>query len=462
MMEQDIINGHDAEIDVPEDRQNGVVNGEDSGNAGNNVEKGLDSISSEFRIKRKAKRLIKQLSKEVVTNGAAVIPSTRFLKNSRKPRNGFGRGLPKKGGAGGKGVWGKLGSELEEADVDMNDPNYDSDSLENGDIELKTIIPEMSDEDIHKSVEPILLEYFEHGDTQEAALALEELGINHNSKRFMIPMLTVEIALEHKPSHREMTSVLISDLYGRIVSQRDIAKAFDTLLRNLPDLILDTPEAPTLLGNFIARAVADDCLPPKYVQSYKDKQRDRVESECDYAREALARADTLLTMKHGLVRLDNVWGVGGGLRPVKYLTRQMTLLLKEYLSSGDLHEAERCLRELEVPHFHHELVYEAVLMTIEAINGHTEEMMCKLLKSFYAAIIITPEQMERGFLRVYEDMPDICVDVPLAYTVLERFVDRCQKVGLCSDEVMKKLPSRGRKRFVSEGDGGRVKPHDYV
>lgn len=63
-------------------------------------------------------------------------------------------------------------------------------------------------------------------------------------------------------------------------------------------------------------------------------------------------------MKHGLVRLDNVWGLGGGLRPVKYLTRQMTLLLQEFVSSGDLEEAIRCLRSLEVPHFHHELVYE--------------------------------------------------------------------------------------------------------
>lgn len=36
----------------------------------------------------------------------------------------------------------------------------------------------------------------------------------------------------------------------------------------------------------------------------------------------------------------------------------MNLLLKEYLTSGDVLEAERCLRDLEVPHFHHELVYE--------------------------------------------------------------------------------------------------------
>lgn len=37
---------------------------------------------------------------------------------------------------------------------------------------------------------------------------------------------------------------------------------------------------------------------------------------------------------------------------------QMNLLLKEYLISGDVSEAEHCLRDLEVPHFHHELVYE--------------------------------------------------------------------------------------------------------
>nr|CAD7446600.1 unnamed protein product [Timema bartmani] len=174
-------------------------------------------------------------------------------------------------------------------------------------------------------------------------------------------------------------------------------------------------------------------------------------------RQALLRADTLLSMKHGLVRLDNVWGVGGGLRPVKYLVRQMNLLLQEYLSSGDLHEAQRCLMDLEVPHFHHELVYEAVVMVIEAISGQVEEAMCRLLKILSSAIIITPDLMERGFLRVYEDMPDICLDVPLAYTVLERFVERCHKAGFLTDPVIKKMPSRGRKRFVSEGDGGRVK-----
>ena len=50
---------------------------------------------------------------------------------------------------------------------------------------------------------------------------------------------------------------------------------FDILLQQLNDLSLDTPNASEVLGNFIARAVADDCLPPSYVQNHqnlKEKQ----------------------------------------------------------------------------------------------------------------------------------------------------------------------------------------------
>ena len=38
---------------------------------------------------------------------------------------------------------------------------------------------------------------------------------------------------------------------------------------------------------------------------------------------ALDRAAVLLTMKREMVRLDNVWGVGGGLRPVKHLVKEV-------------------------------------------------------------------------------------------------------------------------------------------
>lgn len=47
--------------------------------------------------------------------------------------------------------------------------------------------------------------------------------------------------------------------------------AFEMLLINLPDLILDTPDAPTVLGNYLARAVADVCMPPNVMKVLKDK-----------------------------------------------------------------------------------------------------------------------------------------------------------------------------------------------
>uniref|UniRef100_A0A1B0D8Z0 MI domain-containing protein n=1 Tax=Phlebotomus papatasi TaxID=29031 RepID=A0A1B0D8Z0_PHLPP len=301
------------------------------------------------RVKRKAKRLVKHNSGErAPTNTMDFVVPHRRWKNSRRSRNGYGRGLPKKGGAGGKGVWGLPGSEILEEDFeDHNDPNYDSDDKN---IELKEVIPDITPEEYFKRVEPIFLEYYEHGDTLEVAQSLYEETTE--VLRPLVTSIAIEIAMDHKQSHREMTSVLISDLYGRVVSGRDISRGFDMVLKNLPDLILDTPEAPTILGNFIARAVADDCVPPRYVTNPE------VEELNEYAIVALKRADTLLNMKKGWAHLDNVWGMGGPLRPVKIITKQMTLLLQEYLSSRDIKEAHRCLLSLEVPHFHHELVYE--------------------------------------------------------------------------------------------------------
>lgn len=302
--------------------------------------------------KKRAKKIARQNSKEAaigVSGAPNFIAPQRRWKNSRRSRNGQGRGLPKKGGAGGKGVWGKIGSELlEELEIDADDPNYDPDTYNN--VELKEIVPEMTLEEFTKKLEPIILEYYDHGDTHEVADSLDEFMTG--AMRSYVSKVSVEIAMEHKQSHREMTSVLLSDLYGRCITSKDIVRGFDVLLEDLPDLILDTPEATTVLGNFIARAVADDCIPPRYVTHPEGTPTN------EFARAALTHANTHLCMQTGWAHLDDVWGVGGALRPVKNITKQMNLLLQEYLMSRDIPEAHRCIQQLEVPHFHHELVYE--------------------------------------------------------------------------------------------------------
>lgn len=73
-------------------------------------------------------------------------------------------------------------------------------------------------------------------------MLLKELNLGHN--RYEFTSLAVSLSLEGKASHRELTSRLLSDLSGKVLSERDMSHAFDKMLKELPDLILDTPEAP--------------------------------------------------------------------------------------------------------------------------------------------------------------------------------------------------------------------------
>uniref|UniRef100_A0A8D0ACR6 Programmed cell death protein 4 n=1 Tax=Sander lucioperca TaxID=283035 RepID=A0A8D0ACR6_SANLU len=410
----------------------------------------------EARLKAKAKRRLRKSSSRNSTSESFSesgelsgsdphSPKGKVNASDRKSRTGKGRGLPKKGGAGGKGVWGAAGMVYEDEEPDMRDPNYD----ESGDTVYATVVPEVDEKELEKMVNPIVQEYFEHGDTKEVQMLLK--GLNLGQHKYEFSSLAVSLSLEGKASHRELTSRLLSDLSGKMLSQSEMARAFDKILKELPDLILDTPEAPQMLGQFIARAIADHVLPMSFLDCYKGKV------DCDHARVALDRAEVLLNMKREMVRLDNVWGVGGGLRPVKHLVKEMNLLLKEYLISGDVSEAEHCLRDLEVPHFHHELVYEAVVMVLESKGDTASHMMIKLLQSFWKTGLITVDQMNRGFQRVYDELPEINLDVPHAHSIMETFVDLCYQESVITKQLRDACPARGRKRFVSEGDGGAIK-----
>ncbi|XP_071827208.1 programmed cell death protein 4-like [Apostichopus japonicus] len=438
--------------------ENGHITSEDHVEAldGNDNEQQLTSISvDEGRIFRKAKRRLKKSpSKELQDQtGNGIALQTVKEKNLRRSRTG-NRGLPKKGGGGGKGTWGKAGEIYEENDKDcrdINDPNYDSETQ--GDYLVKTVTPMLSGQDLLEVLRPIVQEFFEHGDTKEVLAYLSNLNIQEDNLHH-VPALAVTMALEGKADHKEMTSVLLSDLRGKkLLTEEELSFAFDHLLNSLRDLSLDTPDAPLVVGQFIARAVADDCLPPKFLQEFQ------ASVDCDFSKKALERAALLLNMKHGISRLDNIWGVSGGTRPVKQLSKKMIMLLKEYLSSKDSAEAITCIQELAVPHFHHELVYEAAVIVLEAADRNAAEQMGKLLKLLLDAAIITSYQFNTGFERAFDALPDLVLDVPFAYQLMEQFGDVCVREGAMSLLLRNKVPVRGRKRFVSEGDGGRVKEY---
>lgn len=373
----------------------------------------------------------------------------KMMDKDRHSRTGR-RGIPKKGGAGGKGTWGKPTDLYDESGYlhDSRDPNYDS-AEEEASYLVSPSSPHMDLDEFEKRAENIFKEYFDHGDSQEVAASLEEFNIR-NIKHEIVRVL-ITVALEEKAANRELASVLLSDLFGHVINYRDFVMGFDAILSQLSELSLDTPDAPHIVGNFIARCVADDCLPPVYVTNHTEVTDPKMIA-------ALKRAQLLLSMKHGIARLDNVWGVGGGQRPVMFIIGKMNLLLKEYLSSGDCEEAVRCLRELEVPHFHHELVYEAVVLVLEDGQEETARSICSLLCYMAVTTIITQDQLNTGFIRVFNDMTDIVLDAPNAYHTLSKFVEKGMEAGFVTQMIAQQVPNRGRKRYVSEGDGGAFKP----
>ncbi|KAM8878558.1 programmed cell death protein 4b isoform 1-T2 [Spinachia spinachia] len=453
----------DSLVSEEEDNTGSLVNKNLKNEVNGNWLSSTSSSIHEARLKAKAKRRLRKNSSRDsgrgdsfsdtgdVVRGTSVAPASPKSKLlDRKSRLGKGRGLPKKGGAGGKGVWGRSGEVYEQEAVDQKDPNYDE-AQEN--CVYETVVPPLDERDFENTVSPILQEYFEHGDTNEVAELLAELNLG--PMRSDVPSLAVSLALEAKASHRELTSRLLADLCGPVLSRSDMEVSFDKLLLELPDLVLDTPGAPQLVGQFIAQAVSDQILSKSYIEAYKGRV------DCEYTRVSLDRAAVLLRMSMEGLRIDNQWGPGGGQRPVTQLIKEMNLLLKEYVLSGDSKEAERCLRDLEVPHFHHEFVYEAIVMVLESKGEKTLEMVLQLLKSLSVSTVITLDQMRRGYERVYMDIAEINIDVPRAYFLLEQFVDKSFSTGVIDVKLRDLCPCRGRKRFISEGDGGVVKAESY-
>ena len=67
-----------------------------------------------------------------------------------------------------------------------------------------------------------MAEYYDHGDTHEVFLSIDEMkNLKQSRANHLVIVTCVELAMDHKPSHREMTSVLLADLYGHLLYEQD-------------------------------------------------------------------------------------------------------------------------------------------------------------------------------------------------------------------------------------------------
>ncbi|VDN12302.1 unnamed protein product, partial [Dibothriocephalus latus] len=187
-----------------------------------------------------------------------------YSKNSRKSRNGF---RPEAKKQSNKDVWIRVSDELDELELDHGDPDYDSD--ENVPIIVDHVNAVLTDEDFDEFFSSLVHEYYDHCKTEEVIDALKELTLSPLQRR-RLPLMAINLALQHKMSHCELTSELLSEMCGKVISMSAMQQGFHLLLDELADIVLDVPKAPEYVGRFIARGVADDILPPKFVQQYKE------------------------------------------------------------------------------------------------------------------------------------------------------------------------------------------------
>ena len=64
------------------------------------------------------------------------------------------------------------------------------------------------------------------------------------------------------------------------------------------------------------------------------------------------------------------------------------------------------------------------------------------MNNIYKSVNALLLSAKQGVKRIFDEMPDICIDVPAAYSVLEKMGDKMFQLGVLSEALYKDLPAR--------------------
>lgn len=227
------------------------------------------------------------------------------------------------------------------------------------------------------------------------------------------------MSLDKDDRERELVSQLLSVLYPNIFSSNAIGKGFERLFEIADEIEKDAPAARAILATYLARAVVDEVLPPSFLA-------DAV--ICTLGGDIVDQAKLMLSREHGSAKLERSWGPGDG-RPVEDMKVSIDQILQEYLLSRDVSEALRCFRELKAPLYFHEILKRAVVNAMDH-NAEEQAAMSALLAELAQVELLSAQQAEKGFNRLYRMLPDLALDTPSAVQVLAEFEARAKSNGV--------------------------------
>ena len=288
----------------------------------------------------------------------------------------------------------------------------------------------------------IVREYFLSGDTSEVVHCLEtEPSASSSQLRAIFVKYLITLAMDRKKREKEMACVLVCSLG---FPAKDVRNAFSMLIESADDTALDNPVVVEDLAMFLARAVIDEVLAPRDLEELLSQTP---EPGSTVGGKVIQTAKTLLEARLSGERILRCWG-GGGIETkspgctVSEVKEKIQVLLEEYVSGGDLKEACRCVKELGMPFFHHEVVKKSVVRIIE--EQEKKERVWKLLKVCFDSGLVTIYQMTKGFKRVGESLEDLSLDVPDAAEKFSCCVERAKLEGFL-DESFAFEETQGKK-----------------
>ncbi|XP_047316574.1 MA3 DOMAIN-CONTAINING TRANSLATION REGULATORY FACTOR 2 [Impatiens glandulifera] len=316
---------------------------------------------------------------------------------------------------------------------DLNDPNHTSSNHEENKPSSPTspTMPDSPFPEYRKKISVIVEEYFETDDILAAAIELRELRMPTYNYYFVKKL--VSMAMDRHDKEKEMAAVLLSSLYADVIDPPQVYKGFCKLVETADDLIVDIPDTVDILASFIARAVIDDILPPSFLTKeivFLSKESKGVD--------VIQRAGKgYLSGPHHAEKIERRWG-GNKTKTVENVKSQITNLLMEYIVSGDKKEAFRCIKDLNVPFFHHEIVKRALIIAME--KRQAEDQLLDLLKLAAEEGLLNSSQVSKGFSRIIDHVDDLSLDIPNAKEIFQSLIWKAASEGWLSASSLKSLP----------------------
>lgn len=83
-----------------------------------------------------------------------------------------------------------------------------------------------------------------------------------------------------------------------------------------------------------------------------------------------------------------------------------------------------------------------MVLVLEDGTESCMKLVVDLLVHMAQITVLTQDQIDRGFLRVYGDMTEIVLDNPHAYSTLAKLVESCLATGLLSQQLAVQIPQR--------------------